>query len=491
MKSRLLLCSLVGALSFAGCLDRKTGGSDGSTSKIDTASAPSGDSSAADSKASLDTSSANRDVAVPESDLVAAPDVEPSDSTSADVPVLGADAPLVENGGADGGGAAPGAGGTTGAGGKSAGGTLGSGGTLAAGGVVASGGVAASGGVVTSGGVVASGGKISSGGTPGTGGTSCVAKSRDCTSSLDNDCNGTPDNQETAYCACPVAQTRACQEHPGFDGVGICKAGSQSCVASTDKATSSWGACNGAVGPGTEVCDAARLDENCNGQSNEGCQCVSGTETTCGTCGGTAPCNNGILGPCSKGTSTFYRDADLDGYGFLANSITACSAPSGYVANHSDCDDGDSGIVPGYSTCGSNDRRYCDPAGSGSWMTEACASGCLNGACRSDGTIGYSGIVSCWSSGGVVAHCSTAVGCTNGACGTSSSPGQMTCDGPNDCGSGQVCCSVTDPSGHHTSCLTGSCSQDRPWQVCDPQVPSSCPAGQTCQYGDAQLHWCG
>ena len=39
MKSRLLLCSLAGALALAGCLDRKTGGSDAAAGKGDTASA--------------------------------------------------------------------------------------------------------------------------------------------------------------------------------------------------------------------------------------------------------------------------------------------------------------------------------------------------------------------------------------------------------------------------------------------------------------------
>jgi len=61
MKSRLLLYSLT-ALAFAGCLDRKTGGSDGSASKGDTGLAPSSDSPSADAKTS------SVDTAVPESE---------------------------------------------------------------------------------------------------------------------------------------------------------------------------------------------------------------------------------------------------------------------------------------------------------------------------------------------------------------------------------------------------------------------------------------
>jgi uncharacterized repeat protein (TIGR03803 family) len=44
---------------------------------------------------------------------------------------------------------------------------------------------------------------------------------------------------------------------------------------------------------------------------------------------------------------TFYRDADSDGYGNPLVTTLSCSAPAGYVANHTDCDDTNSGIHPG------------------------------------------------------------------------------------------------------------------------------------------------
>ena len=74
---------------------------------------------------------------------------------------------------------------------------------------------------------------------------------------------------------------------------------------------------NAAIHPGaTELCNG--MDDNCDGQIDEG----------------------GL-------TSTFYRDADGDGYGNLALTIQACIAPVGYVANHSDCNDTNPNIHPG------------------------------------------------------------------------------------------------------------------------------------------------
>ena len=44
--------------------------------------------------------------------------------------------------------------------------------------------------------------------------------------------------------------------------------------------------------------------------------------------------------------TTYYRDADNDGYGDSGDSQQACSAPAGYVANSTDCDDSNIAINP-------------------------------------------------------------------------------------------------------------------------------------------------
>lgn len=314
-------------------------------------------------------------------------------------------------------------------------------------------------------------------------------KTRDCTSNSDNDCNGTADSQETTYCGCTSGQTRACQGHPGLDGEGICKAGSQTCMVSSDKSTSAWGNCTGSVGPETEVCDAEMVDENCNGQSNEGCECV-GTTATC-DCGGSTTCNNGRKGTCAVTKVTMYKDGDGDGYGNPNQSANLCPGTSGYVSNDYDCDDQNVNIGPGYSICASStSRRYC--ATGGVYVNETCMDGCqydgTSGFCRT-GTIGIAGSVTCWRVGvSVPATCSTTVGCTDGSCGTSGSPGRYRCDGPNDC-PGQTCCYGADPGGAFTKCVDAtSCTGGS--IVCDPIGISPCESGYHCPANGIQLVTC-
>ena len=51
--------------------------------------------------------------------------------------------------------------------------------------------------------------------------------------------------------------------------------------------------------------------------------------------------------------ATYYRDADGDGFGNAALSITACGQPAGYVSNGADCNDGNPEVHPGA-------REACD-----------------------------------------------------------------------------------------------------------------------------------
>ncbi len=73
---------------------------------------------------------------------------------------------------------------------------------------------------------------------------------------IDDDCDGRVDEDVTM--ACYTGPT-------GTAGVGVCRAGTQSCAAGA------WGGCVGQVIPTPEVCDA--LDNDCNGVINNGITC--------------------------------------------------------------------------------------------------------------------------------------------------------------------------------------------------------------------------
>ncbi len=134
---------------------------------------------------------------------------------------------------------------------------------------------------------------------------------------VDDNCNGTVDEgvQITYY-----------RDADG-DGFGNATVSTQACSAPSGYVTNSTD-CNdtlAAVHPGaTETCNS--IDDNCNGTVDEGVQI------------------------------TYYRDADGDGYGNTSVTTQACSAPSGYVTNSSDCNDTLAAVHPGATeTCNSID----------------------------------------------------------------------------------------------------------------------------------------
>jgi hypothetical protein len=138
---------------------------------------------------------------------------------------------------------------------------------------------------------------------------------------LDDNCNGTIDEgvKNTYY-----------RDSDG-DGYGNAAQTTQACTVPVGYVTLNTD-CDDTranVHPGAaEVCDG--LDNNCNGTVDEGV------------------------------TTTFYRDADGDGFGTTSLTTQACSAPTGYVANNTDCNDGNAAIHPGAAdVCDLTDNN-CD-----------------------------------------------------------------------------------------------------------------------------------
>jgi hypothetical protein len=113
------------------------------------------------------------------------------------------------------------------------------------------------------------------------------------------------------------------------DGHGVPGGAIQACTAPSGFAASSDD-CNDACAacfPGNaEVCDGN--DNNCNSTVDEGVR------------------------------TTFYRDADGDGYGLASSTMQACSAPSGYVSMSGDCNDSCATCHPGRTeVCDGNDNN--------------------------------------------------------------------------------------------------------------------------------------
>jgi hypothetical protein len=72
---------------------------------------------------------------------------------------------------------------------------------------------------------------------------------------------------------------------------------------------------------------------------------------------------------CAK--QTYYRDADGDGHGDPAMSVTACEPPAGTVTSKDDCDDANAQRHPGLDEICDGFDNDCAPA-----TTELCPTGC-------------------------------------------------------------------------------------------------------------------
>jgi Cys-rich repeat protein len=165
-----------------------------------------------------------------------------------------------------------------------------------------------------------------------------------CNSTADNDCNGVADNILDTVCKCQIATVQACDQHPGLDNIGRCRAGQQLCVAGANNASSSFSACAGAIGPAAaDSCAVAGDDSNCDGIPNTGCKCVAGdnepctspTASKCSTAGTCVACtvnaDCGLLGAlkvCSAGACVECTvDADCP-TGGTCSTAHACVAPA-------------------------------------------------------------------------------------------------------------------------------------------------------------------
>jgi hypothetical protein len=138
---------------------------------------------------------------------------------------------------------------------------------------------------------------------------------------VDNDCDGDVDEGVT---------TTFYQDADG-DTYGDAGSSVQACATPPGYVSDNTDCDDGdaAVNPGaTEVCNG--IDDDCDGEIDEGV------------------------------TTTFYQDADGDGYGNAGVTTQACSAPAGYVADNTDCNDGNASAYPGATEVCDGVDNDCD-----------------------------------------------------------------------------------------------------------------------------------
>ncbi len=208
---------------------------------------------------------------------------------------------------------------------------------------------------------------------------------------VDDDCDGATDEG----CSCPPRTTRACYTGAaGTEGMGICRAGTQTCDLAPDGTTSAWGACSGAVLPGAEACNG--VDDDCDGLVDDGCACVPGSSRACYD--GTAITRG--VGLCRDGSQLCVAGAG--GVGSAWGTCVGWTGPVAELCNGAD--DNCNGIPDETCACSSGDVRACY---SGSPATRGI------GVCRDGSQV-------CSFSGGVAGW---------GTCAGERLPTAETCDG--------------------------------------------------------------
>ena len=192
-----------------------------------------------------------------------------------------------------------------------------------------------------------------------------AASESDCADPADYNCDGSTgyaDADSDGWAACLECDDTSAANFPGADE--RCDGADNDCDGDVDE-TSAVDALTWYTDADTDGYGDATL-------ASTGCSSPAGTVADATDCDDSASdVNPGALEFCNlrdddcDGTvdegaadgSTWYADADTDGYGDATAIQTSCDAPSGYVANNTDCDDSDRTVSPiGVESCDGADN---------------------------------------------------------------------------------------------------------------------------------------
>jgi len=144
---------------------------------------------------------------------------------------------------------------------------------------------------------------------------------------VDDDCDGSIDEDDAADASTWFADSDG-------DGFGDASTSTDACSQPSGHTSDDSDCDDGdaAVNPdATELCNS--VDDDCDGDTDE---------------------------DDAADASTWYADSDGDGYGDASSTTAACSQPSGYTSDDTDCDDGDSAVNPGATELCDGSDNDCD-----------------------------------------------------------------------------------------------------------------------------------